>query len=172
MNSPEVLVLHGSPGAGKSTVAEVIAERLRHEDVANALIDLDALAIVHPHPGPTFGRSNLRAVWPNYAAIPGVKVLLPLVIKDAEYLAELREITGVDRLLVCELTAPRSTLEARVTAREPNDYWRQRLMYWVDFYHQRDDLELIRDFEVSTHDRPVVEVADEVINLCGWRTGA
>ena len=86
-------MLHGSPRAGKSTVAAEIAERLRHEDVANALIDLDTLAVVHPHPGPTFGRSNLRALWPNYAAIPGVKVILPLVIKDADYLAELRDIT-------------------------------------------------------------------------------
>ena len=70
---------------------------------------------------------------------------------------------------MCGLTAPRSALEARVTAREPNDHWRQRLMYWVDVYHQRIDLETIRDFQVSTHDRSVVEVADEVIDICGWR---
>lgn len=168
MGSPEVLVLHGSPGAGKSTLAESIVERLRKADVPTALIDLDALSIVYPHPGPTFSRANLRAVWPNYAAVPGVKVLLPLVVKDCDDLAELKEITSGDQLRVCELTAPRSTLEARVTSREPNEFWKSRLLYWVDVYHRRDDLETIRDFEVSTHGRSVVESADEVIELCGW----
>ncbi len=165
-------MLHGSPGAGKSTLAEAISEQLRAEDIPNALIDLDALSIVHPHPGPTFSRSNLRAVWSNYAAIPDVKVLLPLVVKHAEDLAELREITRAKRLIVCELTAPRSALEARVTEREPNDFWKQRLMYWVDVYHQRVDLEAIRDFAVSTHEREVAECADEIIYRCGWRAAA
>jgi hypothetical protein len=150
-------------------VAESLAEQLRSEDIPNALIDVDALSIVHPHPGPSFSRSNLRAVWPNYAAIPGVKVLLPLVVKHADDLAELRDITGVERLLVCELQAPRSTLGARVAEREPNEFWKQRLMYWVDVYHQRDDLDAIRDFAISTSDRPVVECVEEIINLCGWR---
>jgi predicted kinase len=170
VRSPEVLVLHGSPGAGKSTLAEAITERLRQEDIPNALIDLDALSIVHPHPGPTFSRSNLQAVWPNYAAIPGVKVVLPLVVQNAADLAELRGITSADRLLVCELTAPRSTLEERVTAREPNDFWKQRLLFWVDVYHQRGDLETIRDFEVSTHERSVHDAAEEVIDRCCWRS--
>lgn len=162
-------MLHGSPGSGKSTLAESLAEQLRSEDIPNALIDVDALSIVHPHPGPSFSRSNLRAVWPNYAAISGVKVLLPLVVKHADDLTELRDITGVECLLVCELQAPRSTLEARVTEREPNEFWKQRLLYWVDVYHRRDDLETIRDFAVSTNDRPVAECVEEIINLCGWR---
>ena len=170
MSDAEVLVLHGSPGAGKSTLAEVVAERLREAAIANAVIDLDALSLVYPHPGRSFSRANLRAVWPNYAAIPDVKVVLPVVVADAADMAELQEITAARRFLVCELTAPRSILEARVTAREPNDFWTSALLRWIEVYHGRDDLDSIRDFQVSTHERSILESADEVIRLCGWRT--
>lgn len=168
MAGAEVLVLHGSPGAGKSTLGEAVAERLRQADIPNALIDLDALSIVHPHPGRSFSRDNLRAIWPNYMAVPNVKVVLPLVVVDGVDLAELKEITGVDRFLVCELTAPRAVLEARVSQREPNDFWRSRLLQWIDVYHRRDDLDSIRDFSVATDGPSVIESADEIIDRCGW----
>ncbi len=75
MSGAQVLVLHGSPGSGKTTLADAVAERLRRADVASALIDLDALSIVHPHQGRSFSRANLRAVWPNYTAVPDVRVV-------------------------------------------------------------------------------------------------
>ncbi len=115
----EVLLLHGSPGSGKTTVGGAVAEQLRQHQISNALIDLDALSIVYPHEGPSFSRSNLRAVWPNYTSVRHVKVILPLVVVDAADLALLREITSGARLVVCELTAPRDVLEERVAGREP-----------------------------------------------------
>jgi ABC-type proline/glycine betaine transport system ATPase subunit len=92
----QVLVLHGSPGSGKTTLAEAIAERLRQANLANAVIDLDALCLVHPYQGRSFSRANLRAVWPNYAAVPDVRVMLPLVVVDSDDLRELREIAAAD----------------------------------------------------------------------------
>ena len=165
-------MLHGSPGSGKSTVAEVVVERLRQANVPTALIDLDALSIVHPYPGRWFTRTNLRAVWPNYTSVPNVRVVLPLVVADAADLAELKEIAPAGRHIVGELTAPRPVLEQRVTAREPNDYWKARLLDWVDVYHRRGDLESIRDFQVSTHDKSVDACAEAVIALCGWNSFA
>lgn len=84
MSVAEVLVLHGAPGAGKTTVAIAVAERLRAAGVPSALIDLDALSLVHPYQGRSFTRANLRAVWPNYAAVPDLRVVLPLVVVDEE----------------------------------------------------------------------------------------
>lgn len=169
--STQVLVLHGSPGSGKTTLAEAIAERLRQVNLPSALIDLDALSIVHPYQGRAFTRANLRALWPNYSAVPDVRVVLPLVVVDRDDLRELKEITDPARLLVCELTAPRALLERRVTDREPNEFWRSRVLEFVARYHDREDHPAIRDFQVQTNVASVEDAASEVISRCGWSAG-
>ena len=79
----EVLVLHGSPGSGKSTLAGVIAELLRVYDKAHAVIDLDEISLIFPSPGRDFALRNLEAIWPHYAAVPGLRLIVPSVIADA-----------------------------------------------------------------------------------------
>jgi hypothetical protein len=136
--------------------------------LANAVIDLDALSIVYPNQGRPFSRANLRAVWPNYAAVPGIRVLLPLVVVDLDDLCELKQITASARFIVCELTAPRAILERRVNEREPNAFWRSRVLDFVAMYHDRDDHSEIRDFQVTTRTASVDATAIEVIDRCGW----
>ncbi len=168
MTRSQVLVLHGSPGSGKTTVARAVSERLCCVNLPNAVIDLDALAIVYPYQGRSFSRANLRAVWPNYAAVPDLRLLLPLVVVDLDDLLELKEITAAARFMVCELTAPREILERRVIEREPNDFWRSRVLDFVAMHHDRDDHSAVRDFQVSTHTESVEETVIEVIDRCGW----
>src|SRR5215471_15959304 len=136
--------------------------------MAHAVIDLDDLCMVHPYPRRSFARENLRAIWPNYAAIPNLKLVIPSVIADEEELGLLRAAVPGARFVVCELTAPEAVLKDRVTAREPNEYWQSRLRDFVDLYHRRTDLPTIRDFQVSTHDRSVDEAAREVVEKSGW----
>jgi adenylylsulfate kinase-like enzyme len=49
MPTAEVLLLHGSPGSGKSIQAGAVAEQLREADQAHAVIDLDELNIIYPN---------------------------------------------------------------------------------------------------------------------------
>lgn len=95
-------------------------------------------------------------------------MVIPSVIADMAERGLLRDAVPASRFVVCELTAPAAVLKERVTAREPNEYWRQILRDFVDLYHSRTDLATIRDFQVSTHDRPVDEAAREVVEKAGW----
>jgi hypothetical protein len=98
--------------------------------------------------------------WPQYKIVPSV-------IADEAELVAFRAAVPCDRFLVCEPTAPRAVLDERVVAREPNDFWRDRLRYFLDLFGSRTDLDRIRDFEVSTHDRPIEDAAREVIEKAG-----
>lgn len=137
--------------------------------MANAVIDLDDLCTVYPVPDRSFARENLKAIWPNYAAIPRLKLVIPSVIADEEERRLLRAAVPGATFTVCELTAPDTILKDRVTAREPNEFWQVRLRGFVDLYHRRGDLPKIRDFQVSTHGKSVDEAAHEVIEQAGWR---
>jgi dephospho-CoA kinase len=165
----EVFALHGAPGSGKSTLARAIVEHLGKSDMASAVIDPDELGLVHPPQGPDFIYRCLKALWPIYAAVPDVKVVIPTVIKDAADLDELRDSMPAARFTVCELVAPRSVLEERVVAREPNDYWKSRLLSWVDAYSRRDESLKFGDFQVETSDKSIADTVEEIIEKAGWQ---
>jgi len=165
----DVLVLHGSPGSGKTTLSRALSEHLRVADVPHAVIDLDDISIVHPYPGRDFPRANLSALWPNYAAVaPGLRLILPTVLADEGEAGLLRAAAPGRTFTVCELTAPKPVLYERVTAREPNDFWQERLRRWVDVFTARTDLARIRDFQVTTHDKTIEQAAAEILRKAGW----
>lgn len=80
-----VLLLTGTVGAGKTTIAAEINDLLGEHHVPNAAIDLDALAWQRPPDGPwnealTF--ENLAAIWPNYRRRGVTHLVLARVLED------------------------------------------------------------------------------------------
>lgn len=144
-----------------------VSEQLRTADKAYAVIDLDDLSIIYP-PQDRFAHRNLKLIWPNYIAVPDIKVIIPTVIADAANYASLLDAMPADKVIICELMAPKSILIDRVTAREPNAYWKERLKKWVDIYSERDESQKYGDFEVTTHDKSTEETAKEIIQKAGW----
>lgn len=166
---PDVLALHGSPGSGKSTLARALAMALAEADTPWGVIDLDDISLIHPYPGRSFPRENLRLLWPRYvAAVPDIKLIIPTVFADEEEVELLRAVTPGARLLVCELSAPIDVLKQRVTERESTDAMAAGLRRWVDVYHARSDHERIRDFMVSTHPATVGESVRAILDGAGW----
>ena len=104
MARAEVLALHGSPGSGKTTLSRVMASQLRAADVPHAVVDLDDLSMVYPEQPRPFARENLRAMWPNFAGIPGLRLIVPTVLADEQEVRDLQAVVPGCRLIVCELT--------------------------------------------------------------------
>jgi Mrp family chromosome partitioning ATPase len=165
----DVLALHGSPGAGKSTLARALALALAEADTPWGVIDLDELSLIHPYPGRFFPRENLRAIWPNYvAAAPSIKLIIPTVFADEREVELLRAVLPGARLIICELTAPVEILKQRVTDREPTEEMAAGLRRWVDIYHARSDHERIRHFQVTTYPATVDESVHQILQLANW----
>ena len=168
MNHTEVLVLNGSPGSGKTTLANAIAERLREMDTPHAVIDVDELARVYPESGTSLGWKNLRAMWPNYAAFPNLKVILPVCIDSKRDLDELRNAAPSSKFRICELVASESVLKDRVTKREPNDYWQSKLRGLVEKHLGKDITRKFADFRVRTDDKSIGAAVEEILRQLGW----
>ncbi|MGO4592649.1 hypothetical protein AB4Z18_02410 [Leifsonia sp. 2TAF2] len=130
---------------------------------------MDELSLVHPYPGRWFPRENLRAIWPNYvAAVPDVKLIIPMVFNDEQEVQMIREALPGARLMICETSAPIDILKQRVTDREPTDELAASLRNWVDVYHRRSDHERIRHFRVITHPATVGDSVSEILDQTGW----
>jgi energy-coupling factor transporter ATP-binding protein EcfA2 len=165
----DVLVLHGSPGSGKSTLARTVSGALGAADVAHGVIDMDELSLVHPYLGHSFARANLRAIWPNYvAAIPNIKLIIPMVFEDEQEVGLLLAAMPGARLMICETAAPIAVLKNRVTERELTEEGAEGLRRWIDVYHARSDHERIRHFRVITHPATVEKSTQEILELTGW----
>jgi adenylylsulfate kinase-like enzyme len=167
-NDIEVLVLNGSPGAGKSTLANAIAEQLRQMDISHAVIDVDELGRVFPELGASLGWSNLRAIWPNYATMSNLKVILPVCIDSKQDLDVLRNAVPSKEFMICELVANESTLKDRVTKREPNEYWQRKLRTLVDKHISKALSDKFADFRVRTDDKSIDDAVREILQYLGW----
>ena len=168
MNHTEVLVLNGSPGSGKTTLANAIAEKLRETDIPHAVIDVDELTRVYPEAGNSLGWRNLRAMWRNYFSPANPKVIIPVCIDNQRDLEELQDATPCGKFTICELVADEIVLKERVTRREPNEYWQSKLRGLVENYIRKDSTAKFGDFQVRTDDRSVDETVKHILNRLGW----
>lgn len=168
----EALLVTGLFGTGKSSVAVEIADILEKRGLAYAVIDLDWLcwgfAGTEEGSEHRMMLANLVPVVSNYLSAGVRRFVLARSIRTADELDSLRRILAMP-LHVVGLTVPFAEIERRlgsdVTAGRADDLRDARA--WVASGEGTG-------FEdhVVANDRPLREVAEDIVRLIGWTGGA
>lgn len=167
------LLITGTVGVGKSTVAVEISDALAALEVPNAAVDLDAL-VWHWPPTSEWNSDlmfeDLASLWPNYRAHGATRLVLARVLEDRAELARYRAAVPGAQITVCRLVAPEAVRVTRLRTRMPPGPSRE--------WHLDRTVELesilgrlaYEEFTVENGDRPVRDVALEVLVRAGWVT--
>lgn len=157
------LVLTGAPGAGKSTVLEMLTERLSAEGVEHGALESEQLAWGEPWLPLEVALRQLAAVC-RLQREGGRRLFLIVATTETE--EELQGVVaaiGAARTLVICLHVEPATAAARVAAREP-DWWSGK----ADLVEHAAELAAVIpglpgvDAVVSNEGRPAMDVAAQV----------
>ncbi|MBB1262061.1 AAA family ATPase [Streptomyces alkaliterrae] len=168
------LLITGTVGAGKTTVADLLSDRLAESGVPHAVVDLDRLCQFWPPPADDpfnfeLQLRNLRALARNHFEAGARRLVLAGVVERHRDRERYRAAVGAE-LSVCRLTAAPAVLRERLIRRHHDDADGLRR-------HLRRAGELTRvldrarpeDFRVDTTGRPAAVVAAAVSEAVGRR---
>ena len=145
------------------------SDLLTARQIRHAAIDLDAISLpLLPEPwSRQLHYRNVAAVSRNCLDAGIDRFVLAGAIESRDDLAELRRALHADSITVVKLVAPLETMAARVRRREPGI----RQDEFVDRSRSLDAILMaaaLEDFTVINADRPVTEVAGELLARAGW----
>jgi len=165
-----LLIITGTMGAGKTAVLGEASDILAQRQIVHAAIDLDALGLAHL-PSAAFSDSvmydNLRSICGNFAALGVRRFLLARAIEDEAQLKLCREIIPAANTVVCRLVASIQAMKRRVRMRELGISQREYVARVAKLNPLLDRAQL-EDFAVRNEDRPLTEVAIDVLVQAGW----
>jgi hypothetical protein len=165
------LLISGTVGAGKSTVAAEICDVLSELELPSAGIDLDGLTWQWP----ASSRWNadlvfekLAALWTNFRAHGAQRLVLARVIEERDELERYRAAIPGAELTVCRLVASQALRERRLNTRMPpgpaRDWHLRRTVELEALLEQRG----VEDIVVENGERSVRATALEVLSASGW----
>jgi hypothetical protein len=163
------VLITGVYGAGKTSVCEEIAEVLEAAGRTYGAIDLDWLwwfdvPGLGERPRDRVGLANLSAVVGNYLSVGVERFVIAGTVESGDDVDALRAALPFP-LRVVQLTLPYDEIAARlssaVTAGRANDLEEAR--------RQIERLPTDLGELVLANDRPIREVADQILDWLGWR---
>jgi|SRR5277367_4763132 len=157
-------------GAGKSAVLGEASDILALRHIAHAAIDLDALGLAHiasaaSNDGVMY--RNLQSVCENYASLGVKRVLLARAMEDRAGLELCHGAVSATNTVVCRLTASMEVMEQRIKRRESGVLQREYVTRVAKLNDILDHARL-EDFTVANENRPLSEVAHEMLLRAGW----
>ncbi|MGV9318409.1 AAA family ATPase [Streptomyces sp. NPDC003660] len=175
MEHPEVLLIGGRAGVGKTTVAWEVSALLRAMAVSHALIEGDFMGQVHPAPAGDPRRSeitesNLTAVWGNFAQRGYHRLIYTntvSVLPETTGMFE-RAMGASVRIVRVLLTASDTAAAERLAGRELGSELEQELRSSARKARLLDERVAADTVRVATDGRAVVEIAREVVTVTSW----
>jgi len=165
-----LLIITGSMGAGKSAVLAEASDLLSRRRIVHAAIDLDALGMAHlpsALPSDDVMYDNLRSIARNYAVLGVQRFLVARALETHAQLNLCREIVPAAHIVVCRLTASIAAMQQRVQLREPGISQRELIARVAELNAILDRSQL-DDFAVLNENRPLTEVALEMLLRADW----
>jgi ribose 1,5-bisphosphokinase PhnN len=166
------LLITGPIGVGKSTVLLEAARQLRAAQRPHAAVDLDSIAEAWPPPvddpwNERLTQRNLACMWANYRDAGAERLLLARVLEARSLLRYVTAAVPHADITVVRLRAPWEVVEARIRYRERGrdpSWFLEAAAYLVEAMEQSDSADSV----IETADRPVGEVAGDVLHRAGW----
>ncbi|MEU6895530.1 AAA family ATPase [Streptomyces sp. NPDC046557] len=167
------LLLNGTVGVGKTTVAEALGDLLADAGVPHAVVDLDWLRKSWPAPpGDRFNFGmllrNLRSVTGHYLDAGATRLVLAGVIEDQDERKLLADAVGAE-LSVCRLQAELSIIHQRLAQRHDSEP--EALQWHLNRSGELDGIlsrSAVDDFIVDVGTDSVTDVAVSVLRAAGW----
>jgi hypothetical protein len=135
-----------------------------------ASIDLDALGMAHlssPVQDKQLMYRNLLSVQENCANVGLRRLLLARAIEDRAELERCRKAVPGAKVVICRLTASIRTMQGRVQSREIGTLQDSYVSRVTELNAILDRTHL-EDFSLLNEDRPVTDVANEMLVRARW----
>jgi chloramphenicol 3-O-phosphotransferase len=167
------VLLTGTIGAGKTTAAEAVSDRLHEEAIQHALLDLDWLGQVYPPPdrgdpyNETLAITNLRVIWPNFVHTGIRHVILAATVITRPQLDRLDAAMPGCSLTVVRVVARPETVAGRLAGRDSGRLL-EDFLRGTDAIAEEIERAALESFHVRTDDQVPEEVAEEILGRLGW----
>jgi hypothetical protein len=169
----KALLITGTVGVGKTTVADAVGYLLREAAVPTAVVDIDWLR--HAWPAPPDDRfnmglamRNLQAVSANFFAAGATRVVMAGVVESAADRASHAQAVGVP-MTVCRLRADLDLVRTRLARRhEHHDSMREWYLRRCVELDAIMDTAAVADWVVDVTSAPPSVAAAAVLRQVGW----
>jgi hypothetical protein len=164
------LFVTGPIGVGKTAVLREADVLLVEAGVCHATVELEEIARCWTEATKparvSFVYKNLASLWPNFAAVGATRLLISGLVERRSEVQRVSEAVPDAVVTVVRLKAPLGVLEQRIRVREPaaSEGELDGARWWTQHY-QREHPE---DYLVESDQRPLRDIAGEVLRLAGW----
>jgi adenylylsulfate kinase-like enzyme len=167
-----VLILIGTCGCGKTSIALEVGSILPEFGVPVAVLDLDSLGSAwfpsnNDRRVQQLRMQNLAAVWPNFVSSGVTHLVFSHAARRRQELASIQKAMDGADLAVVRITASPATVSRRLQGRDSGVALETHLKIAPEITNDLDRAHL-EDFTVQNENRSLRVVAFDVLRVAGW----